>query len=291
MGFTTCSNDDYILMNVEEVLIKENIEYRNSAADYIVRCLNVDHEDQNPSMRIDRITGIFNCFSCKFKGNIFQHFNLDINYLDIKREKLRRKIIKVITEAKGLEMPKGYISVDFDWRGISANTLIHFRAFKHKDFEDRIVFPITDIRDKIIIFIGRLIDKRSPDQVRYLIMPKHATIPLYPVPIQSINGRIIIVEGIIDLLNLWDKGLTNIICAFGINAINEEKIKLLKVMGISGIDILYDGDKAGRDGAKELEKISKELDISTKIIVLKEGTDPGDMDYNTVQKLRRYLYE
>ena len=32
--------------------------------DYVVSCLNPEHDDKNPSMRIDQITGIFNCFSC-----------------------------------------------------------------------------------------------------------------------------------------------------------------------------------------------------------------------------------
>ena len=60
-------------MRVEEVLAEERIPFKVSPADYIVSCLNPEHDDSNPSMRIDKITGIFNCFSCGFKGNIFNY--------------------------------------------------------------------------------------------------------------------------------------------------------------------------------------------------------------------------
>ena len=60
-------------MTVEELLQERKIQYKLSPADAIVACLNPEHDDSNPSMRIDRITGVFNCFSCGFKGNLFNH--------------------------------------------------------------------------------------------------------------------------------------------------------------------------------------------------------------------------
>ena len=74
-------------MTVEELLVVEKIKFKQSPADFVVHCLNPEHDDTNPSMRIDKITGVFNCFSCGFKGNIFKHFDKPSNYLDIKREK------------------------------------------------------------------------------------------------------------------------------------------------------------------------------------------------------------
>ena len=62
-------------MTVEELLQERKIDYKLSPADAIVKCLNPEHDDSNPSMRIDRITGVFNCFSCGFKGNLFNHFD------------------------------------------------------------------------------------------------------------------------------------------------------------------------------------------------------------------------
>ena len=41
-------------MNVEELLIEKDIEYTSKGKDFIVRCLSKDHDDHNPSMRIDK---------------------------------------------------------------------------------------------------------------------------------------------------------------------------------------------------------------------------------------------
>ena len=51
-------------MTVEELLVEEKIAFKQSPADFVVHCLNPEHDDSNPSMRIDKITGVFNCFSC-----------------------------------------------------------------------------------------------------------------------------------------------------------------------------------------------------------------------------------
>jgi DNA primase len=79
-------------MNVDEILHKHKIVYRNQGADYVVACLNPEHDDSNPSMRIDKITGIFHCFSCGFKGNIFKYYDTPVSHLEVKRNKIKQKI-------------------------------------------------------------------------------------------------------------------------------------------------------------------------------------------------------
>ena len=47
-------------MKVVDILQERRVEFKSSGQDYLVRCLNPEHEDKHPSMRIDTITGIFN---------------------------------------------------------------------------------------------------------------------------------------------------------------------------------------------------------------------------------------
>ena len=63
-------------MNVEELLVHQGLLFKPSGNDFLVSCLNPDHEDTNPSMRIDRVLGIFNCLSCGYKGNIFYLYGI-----------------------------------------------------------------------------------------------------------------------------------------------------------------------------------------------------------------------
>jgi len=45
------------------------------------------------------------------------------------------------------------------------------------------------------------------------------------------------VEGIFDVINLHDKGLTNAVCCFGVKNVTEEKLQVLSVQGIDRIDV------------------------------------------------------
>ena len=125
-----------------------------SPADAIVSCLNPEHDDNNPSMRIDRITGVYNCFSCGFKGNIFNHFDAPSNPLDIRREKVRRKIEEKRASSVGLKMPKNFYALCRQLARITPETYKLFGAFLHPDkpFTGRISFPIKDLTGRIVAF-------------------------------------------------------------------------------------------------------------------------------------------
>jgi len=62
-----------------ELLQKNGLGYSVSGRDYLIKCLNPEHEDNNPSFRIDRVSGAAHCFSCGFKTNIFKYFGVFTN--------------------------------------------------------------------------------------------------------------------------------------------------------------------------------------------------------------------
>ena len=234
-------------MNVEELLIKQNVPYIPKGADFEVSCLNPEHLDRNPSMRIDRITGVFNCFSCEFKGNLFTLFGEKPNQLQLQREKLKNLIRQKMAESTGLVLPLNYTPYRGSWRGIKPETYEKFEAFTDADptFVSRINFPVKDITGKIIAFNGRHTGSGVP---KYMITPAGAKMPLFP-QVKPINGCVILVEGIFDMLNLHDKGLDNAICSFGTKNINEENLSVLSISGVSQLDIFFDGDEAGQNAA------------------------------------------
>jgi len=60
-------------MDVIELLNKQKLVYTLSGQDFQIKCLNPDHDDRNPSLRVDKVTGVMHCFSCGFRSNIFTH--------------------------------------------------------------------------------------------------------------------------------------------------------------------------------------------------------------------------
>ena len=68
----------------EILLNKQEVGYTPSGQDYLIRCLNPEHDDNNPSLRVDRVTGIMHCFSCGFSGNLFTHFGAPESPLEVR---------------------------------------------------------------------------------------------------------------------------------------------------------------------------------------------------------------
>jgi len=283
-------------MDTENLLEKKGVHYTYSGADLLIRCLNPEHDDSNPSMRIDKITGVFNCLSCGYSGNIFKEFNEDYNLLNIRVMKLKDKIRKLSVPT--LTIPLNAVPFDREYRNISTETFNHFKAFvtADKEFEGRVVFPIYDILDKIVLFHARYI--HSETSPKYINLPHKVKKPLFPAIPELIDGSIILVEGFFDMLNLWDKGLKNVVCAFGSTLVKKDgrgdvdivrKFSQFKLQGVNKIYIMFDGDKSGRDGARKLKKALGENYI-IEVIELDEGSDPGKLTKDEIDSIKEYYY-
>lgn len=286
-------------MNTEELLENKNIEYKLSGADLVISCLNPEHEDSNPSMRIDKLTGIFNCLSCGFSGNVFRYFNEEQNILDMKIQQIKEKINK-LNKTK-LTIPLLAIPFRENYRNINAKTYERFNAYTLSDdeeFNGRIIFPILNIHDEIVLFHARYL--YSDNDPKYISKPSKVMKPLYPsIPDEIINGSIILVEGFFDMLNLWDKGLKNVVCCFGSTLVSKKdrgdtnlikRFSQYKLQGVNKVIIMFDGDKAGQYGANKLKE-SLYSNYIVKNIELESGTDPGSLSYKDVQLIKRELYE
>ena len=275
-------------MIVDEILVSRGIEFRPSGKDYLIRCLSPDHEDRNPSLRIDKTTGVFNCLSCGYKGNIFDHFGEKANWLQIKRQRLKDSISEKLLEATGYTVPENAVPFHRDWRGISAQTFAKFGAFQHNNPEyiGRVVIPVTGISGKTIAFCGRHQGQVDP---KYLFHPTGAKLPLFPI-VKPVQGRIILVEGIMDMLNLHDKGLTNAVCAFGVNKVTDDKLNILKIQGVSAIDIYFDNDEAGQTASAKLKDFLENRDIPSRNVIYGKIKDPGELTALQVLELKETLY-
>ena len=274
-------------MTVEELLKQRDVYFIPKGGDFLVSCLNPEHPDKNPSMRIDQITGIFQCFSCEYKGNLFTYFGEKANQLQLRRELLKKKIRDKRSESIGLSFPKGMLPYIGNWRNIKPETYKRFETFQHHDpdYIGRVVFPVRDISGRIVAFNGRHTTGGTP---KYMISPTGAKMPLYPI-VKPIQGSVILVEGIFDMINLHDKGLTNAVCCFGTKNINENKLRMLSIQGVESVDIFFDGDTAGQDAAVIVKELCEISGMTSRNICFKD-TDPGALTEASVVKLRNKLY-
>ena len=274
-------------MDVESLLISKDIRYVPQGKDFVVRCLNPEHEDRNPSMKIDQITGVFHCFSCGYKGDIFKHFGERANQLQLRRDLFKKKLDEKRAESVGLSFPQNCLPYLGNWRNIKPETYKKFEAFQHQDndFVGRINFPIRDISGKIVAFQGRHTTNGLP---KYKFSPPGAKLPFFPI-VGFIKGSVVLVEGMFDMLNLHDKGMTNAVCCFGTNNFNETKLAMLAVQGAEYVDVFFDGDDAGQKASEQVVSMCEKVGLVARNIHLKD-TDPGALTQTSIDKLMRKLY-
>ncbi len=277
---------------VLELIQKQNLAYQVSGQDYVVRCLNPEHPDNSPSLRIDKVTGSFHCFACHFKGNIFKYFGVFTNTAPLKILNLKEKLSKLKSYNTGLDLPNGATPYTRSFRNISVKTLKEFGAFYtllDEKLLDRICFPVKDITGKIVVFVAR--HTFSQGNPRYINYPSGVSLPLFPAAAPTTAKTMVLVEGLFDFLNLWDKGLKNVACCFGTNTLQKDtKQKLLpfKAQGITKIYLLFDGDEAGRKASQMLQPLIEAEGFLVEIIKLPDGQDPGDLDDETVLSIKEY---
>ena len=92
------------------------------------------------------------------------------------------------------------------------------------------------------------------------------------------------------MMNLHDKGLDNAVCAFGVNKMTEEKINILKIQGVSGIDIFFDNDEAGQNAVVKLQEKLNEHEIASNKVTYSNVKDPGELTALQVIKIKEKLY-
>ncbi len=149
-------------------------------------------------------------------------------------------------------------------------------------FRNRIIFPITDKKNRIIAFGGRVLGDGLP---KYLnsseteFFKKSQT--LYNLfqarkPIFD-KGYAVIVEGYMDVISLVSNGIENVVAGLG-TAVGDEHLKELFYI-TDKIVICLDGDEAGIRAAKRVSEISLSLITSKKNIsfaFLPNKMDPDD---------------
>jgi DNA primase len=275
-------------MNVEKLLEQLKIEHISKGADYLVKCFNPEHEDSRPSMRVDKVSGMYNCFSCAHRGNLLRDYGYSPSVLDALSLKLKQKISKLLVG--GLSVPDGAMPFKHEHRGISPETYGAFNAFTHETYEGRIVFPITSREDHIVAFLGRY--THSDATPKYKVFPANTPLPLYPPKPSLHKGSIILVEGLFDVLNMYQNGVTNVVAAFGTVAAYSkigQELAPYELLGVTKIYIMFDGDTAGETSAKKLEKLIPER-FNPERIELPDGRDPGSLEKEEIEYMMKEIY-
>jgi len=151
-------------------------------------------------------------------------------------------------------------------------------------FRDRVMFPITDLRGRIIAFGGRALDKEA--KAKYLNSPEttlfHKGHHLYngaAARLAAHDGApIVVVEGYVDVIAMVIAGFPGAVAPLG-TALTEDQLGLIWKMNDEPV-LCFDGDGAGKRAAYRavdlaLPKLAPGK--SLRFALLPQGQDPDDL--------------
>jgi len=151
-------------------------------------------------------------------------------------------------------------------------------------FRHRVIFPITDLKGRVIAFGGRAL--AADASAKYLNSPDTPLFHKGRVLFNAANargpafdrGQIILVEGYMDVIALAEAGFAQTVAPLG-TALTEEQLELL--WRLAPVPVLcFDGDAAGRNAAfRAVETVLPHLKPghSVQFALLPDGLDPDEL--------------
>jgi DNA primase len=175
---------------------------------------------------------------------------------------------------------------------LTAGLIIEAEGRKtHDRFRNKLMFPISDARGRIIGFGARVFDDSLP---KYINSPQTSVFDksgsLYGLNLAKDAIRqqdlAVIVEGYMDVITAHQNGFTNIVASMG-TSVTDKQVTILKRLS-KNITLALDADAAGEEAMLRGVGLENNLGAEVKVIILPKGKDPDDVikqDAKAWQKL------
>ncbi len=268
------------IMEIEKLDFVEAIKYLGEK--YGVQ---IDlHQSVKENSIFSQLIEINDIVSTYYMNNLFKQSNSDVlNHLNsrgissetIKEFKLGYADNSYDTVLKGIQSKK-FKSDAMKQSGLFINTKNGYID----RFRSRIMFTIQNTAGKTVAFAGRVYN--SNDSAKYVNSPEtplyvksNILYGLYKTKNEIIkSSRAIVVEGYLDLLQLYQAGIKNIVAVSG-TSFTEQHAKLIKRY-CNEVFLAYDGDNAGISSAIKAAYILMKHGVNVKIVPLPINKDPDD---------------
>jgi len=254
------------ILNKLELL---SVAWKRTGTNYLLcQCLNPSHNDSTPSMSVNTDTGYSKCFTCGFTlhKEYWVDGVLDEEALEQINRASKYKLLKdslkkqeIGLQESGLPVNDGEVTEGY--RGLSKETLSTFGMFTCNTgkYADRVVFPFYE--DKLVVgFTTRANFECNTKYLHSKGFNNGET--LYPLDVLKAtkSNTVVLVEGIIDCITLWQMGIPSV-CNFGVaNHFTSTKIAKLLSCGVEEVVLCMDKDTPGQVAELELFKVLKSIE-------------------------------
>ena len=145
-------------------------------------------------------------------------------------------------------------------------------------YRNRLMFPICDVRGRVIAFGGRVLDDSKP---KYINSPENVVYSkgrhLYGLNVAKkydINKRLLIVEGYMDVISLHQRDIHNVVASLG-TALTQQQGYLLR-NNTEQIILSYDSDEAGQTAKIRAMEILQNMGCDIRVLQMEGAKDPDE---------------
>ncbi len=144
-------------------------------------------------------------------------------------------------------------------------------------YRNRLMFPICDIRGRVIAFGGRVLDDSKPKYINSpenIVYSKGRHLFGLNVAKKGDTKKILIVEGYMDVISLHQRGITNVVAALG-TALTQQQGWLLR-KNSEQIILSFDSDEAGLTAKMRALDILQNMGCDIRILQMDGAKDPDE---------------
>ncbi|MDE6967030.1 MAG: DNA primase, partial [Clostridia bacterium] len=203
----------------------------------------------------------------------------------------KRKLTQATIKTFGLGYSTGYNDLINYLRakGFTDSEMLESGVAKEKngklyDFEaGRLIVPIFNNMNNVVAFGGRVIGnadfmKYKNTEETFIFKKRNELFGVHTLKKAKLKENfncVIVVEGYMDVISLYQAGIRNVVASMG-TALTIEQARLLKYYN-NNIYLCYDGDSAGQKATYKGIDILRDAGLNVKVIRLIEGLDPDDI--------------
>lgn len=146
-------------------------------------------------------------------------------------------------------------------------------------FRKRLMFPIMDVSSRVIAFGGRKLENNEKlakyiNSNENLVYSKKKHLFGLNLAKQSDEKKIILVEGYMDAISLYQRGFNNVVASLG-TALTEEQGRLLRKYS-EQIILSYDSDGAGQEAIMRGLSILENQGCDARVLQMEGAKDPDE---------------
>ena len=276
------------LMKIEGITFKESLEQLAERANIQLPTLDngADTAREELKAKVYKV----NEFAANFYHQNLYQPNAKIGQEYVKKRKMNKETLEAYRigfSGKFDELYKALKTQGFGEKEILESGLVNKRdSGTYIDrYRDRLMFPICDVRGKVIAFGGRILDDSKIKDPKYP-QPKYINSPenvvyskgrhLFGLNVAKkyAEKKLLIVEGYMDVISLHQRGITNVVGALG-TALTEQQGWLLR-KSTEQVILGFDADGAGQTAIARSMEILQKMGCDMRVLQIEGAKDPDE---------------